>query len=200
MTYINIQEVLPLYSVFILILILSGGYIIQLIPCKLQKILDTNVFIKHLFAFLTLIFLVTIVDPNNTSKKLTTIIYTSFLLYIFFIVIIKTHYKFFISIIIVLGIKYLLLLYKNQIQDENKNNKESNITELNNKFENIVLIQDILFGLVILLLVIGFLVYYGEKKYEYKNKFNFITFLFGKPNCAHTPQKISIYESLKYVF
>jgi hypothetical protein len=196
MTYINIQEVLPLYSVFILILILSGGYIIQLIPCKLQKILDTNVFIKHLFAFLTLIFLVTIVDPNNTSKKLSTIIYTSFLLYIFFIVIIKTHYKFFISIIIVLGIKYLLLLYKNQIQDENKNNE----IELNNKLQNIVLIQDILFGVVIFLLLIGFLVYYGEKKYEYKNKFNFITFLFGKPNCAYTPQKISIYESLKYVF
>jgi hypothetical protein len=196
MTYINIQEVLPLYSVFILILILSGGYIIQLIPCKLQKILDTNIFIKHLFAFLTLIFLVTIVDPNNTSKKLSTIIYTSFLLYIFFIVIIKTHYKFFISIIFVLGIKYLLLLYKNQIQDENKNNE----IELNNKLQNIVLIQDILFGVVIFLLLIGFLVYYGEKKYEYKNKFNFITFLFGKPNCAYTPQKISIYESLKYVF
>lgn len=196
MTYINIQEFLPLYSVFILILILSGGYIIQLIPCKLQKILDTNVFIKHLFAFLTLIFLVTIVDPNNTSKKLSTIIYTSFLLYIFFIVIIKTHYKFFISIIFVLGIKYLLLLYKNQIQDENKNNE----IELNNKLQNIVLIQDILFGVVIFLLLIGFLVYYGEKKHEYKNKFNFITFLFGKPNCAYTPQKISIYESLKYVF
>ena len=68
---IDIQEKLPLYSVFILILILSGGYIVQLIPCSLQKVLINNIFIKHLFCYLTLLFLITIVDSSKDNIKLT---------------------------------------------------------------------------------------------------------------------------------
>lgn len=39
------------------------------------------------------------------------------------------------------------------------------------------------------MLVLGFILYLGEKKYEYKNKFDYLTFIFGKPKCrGHTPK------------
>jgi hypothetical protein len=198
---INIQEYIPLYSIFILLLILFGGYVAQLVPCKLQLILNNNVYIKHLFVFLTLVFLITLVDPNNSKNSLVTVLKRSILLYIFFILIIKTYYKIFIIIIVILGIKYLILLYKNELKDKLSDEKDPiKLNILNNKMNNIILIQNILFIIVIILLIIGVLIYYGEKKYEYKNKFNIITFLFGKPECSYTPEKISVSKALKYAF
>jgi len=34
-----------------------------------------------------------------------------------------------------------------------------------------------------MVLIIGFIIYLGEKKIEYKNNFKYITFLFGNPKC-----------------
>jgi hypothetical protein len=195
---LNIQEYIPLYSVFILILILSGGFIIELIPCKLQKILKNNVYIKHFFCFLTLIFLITIVDSTKDNIKLSVIIQRSILLYIFFILIIKTNYIFFIAIMIILSIKYLIYLYQKQYDEFDKN---TNIEKKHNDLDDIiVMIQNILFGVVILLLIIGVLVYYGQKKYEFKNNFSIMTFLFGKSDCSFTNSNISAYKSFKYAF
>jgi len=217
-----IDEKIPLYSIFVLILILSGGYVIQLIPCKLQKVLESNIYIKHLFAFLTLLFLVTLVDPfDKDNNNIKIVIYRSIILYLFFIFIIKTNYKFFIAIIVLLAFKYLMLLYKNQLLDENnkekdkieeknKNDKDNkDIKDINNnkkiidntkKLANITIIENTSFSILCILILIGFLSYYGEKKKEYGNKFNIFTFIFGKPNCRYTPEKIHFLESLKHVF
>jgi hypothetical protein len=198
---INIQENIPIYSLFILLLILSGGYIIQLIPCKLQKTLDSNVYIKHFFAFLTLIFLVTLTDPEEGKKKLNVIISKSFILYIFFIFIIKTYYKFFILIMLILGILYILELKKLEIYSELNQEKEINkINELKNSISNLIMFQNILFGFIVIFIIIGFIIYLGEKKHQYKNKFNYFTFLFGKPNCNNIPDKINMLNSIKYAF
>jgi hypothetical protein len=198
---INIQEKIPLYSIFILILILSGGYVIQLIPCKLQRVLNTNIYIKHLFCFLTLIFLITLIDPMEQNQKLEKIIVKSIILYIFFIFLIKTHYKFFIAVIIILGIKYLILLKKNELFEKYKNETDKNkLKKIEDSLNNIIILQNILFYIVVLLIIIGFIIYLGEKKYEYKNNFNYLTFLFGKPNCKHTPNEISMFKSIKYAF
>jgi hypothetical protein len=194
---LNIQESIPLYSIFILLLILSGGYIIQLIPCKLQSILNNNIYIKHFFALLTLIFLITLVDPLESKNNLNIILSKSFILYIFFIFIIKTHYKFFISIMIILGIKYLILLKKNELSDKYEKDKDVNIQK---ELDNINIIQNVLFFIIIILIIIGFLVYLGQKKYEYKKDFNYFIFLFGKPECNYTIEKISITNSLKHAF
>ena len=39
-------------------------------------------------------------------------------------------------------------------------------------------------------MIIGFILYLGEKKIEYKDKFNYITFIFGKPSCTNIFPKI----------
>lgn len=198
---IDIQDKIPIYSIFILLLILSGGYIVQLVPCKLQRILNDNIYLKHLFCLLTLVFLVDLTDPEQNKKSLNITILKSFVLYIFFIFIIKTYYKFFILIMITLGIIYLIVIKKTDIDNEIKNSKDINIiNELNNYKSKLIIVQNILFGFIIIFMILGFLIYLGEKKHQYKNKFNYFTFLLGKPDCSNVPDKISILNSFKYAF
>lgn len=59
------------------------------------------------------------------NQKLEKIIVKSIILYIFFIFLIKTHYNFFITVII-LGIKYLILLKKNELFEKYKNETDKN--------------------------------------------------------------------------
>ena len=202
----NIQKSVPIYSLFILLLLLSSGYVVQLVPCNLQRVLDNNIYLKHFVCLLTLIFLVNITDPAEKDVRLTRIILKSIILYIFFIFIIKTNYNFFIAIMVLLGIIYLIELKKFEYDDDIKNlenDKKSNSSEIITLKRNkdlLIKIQNIIFGIIIIFIIIGFLSYLGEKKNQYKNNFDFYTFLIGKPDCSNLPDKISIKNSLKYAF
>ena len=39
---------IPIYAIFILILIISANFLAQLFPCRLQKLLSTNIYITPL--------------------------------------------------------------------------------------------------------------------------------------------------------
>lgn len=195
---LSFESYIPIYSIFIIILIISAGFLTELFPCKVRKLLTENIYLKHFFCYLTTIFFVVLTGPEK-NKNLKYIIYKSTILYTVFIFAIKTHYKFFIAIIFLLGLSYLVLLKKYEVKDDiDKLNiniektyitQESNDIDKNNKkeledfYEKITILNNTLFTIVILLIIIGFIIYMNEKKLEYKNKFNFITFLFGKPEC-----------------
>jgi len=243
----NIPNVsnIPIYSIFILILILSGGYTIEIIPCRLKKLLTENIFIKHFFCLLTLIFFVSITDSSYDGKNLTQIIFHSFLLYILFMFIIKTQYQFFVVILILLAIIYLIKIKNDEINQDIKNennysnqntmnsskqsvdketiniNKDSSIfseTNLKEKTKNnieqnvkieqyikldytLIKIKNILIIITLILIFIGFFVYLGQKKYEYKNKFSYIKFLFGTYKCKNTFENdLPILKSIQYLF
>jgi hypothetical protein len=46
--------------------------------------------------------------------------------------------------------------------------------------------------------IIGFILYYGEKRYEYGKRFNFLTFLLGKPVCREFIIPTNYGRNLKY--
>jgi hypothetical protein len=48
--------------------------------------------------------------------------------------------------------------------------------------------------------IIGFMIYMGRKKYEYKNNFSYLTFIFGKVECKGTISNIDYSTLLKHVF
>jgi hypothetical protein len=184
---------IPLYSIFILILILAGGYTIELIPCRLKKLLTENIFIKHFFCLLTLIFFISITDTDqNNGKNLRKIILNSIFLYIIFMFLIKTHYKFFIVILILLSIIYLLKLKNDEIiqQIDNEQKKylldktELNIQKYKEQQYYILIIKKVLIIITLINIIIGFIIYLFEKKNKYKNKFDYITFIFGVQKCT----------------
>ena len=192
---------LNFYPIFILLLILFGAYVVQLVPCSLQRALNNNIYLKHFIYFLTLLFLVNLTDPDQSNQNINELFSRTIIIYIFFIFIIKTHYKFFIAILIIIALLFLLHIKKNEI--EKNIIKEHNIKskeKYHKMIEYIVIIRNFLLVLMFILIIIGFLIYMGEKKYQYKNKFNYLVFIFGKPDCNNYIDKLSFTNSLKYTF
>jgi hypothetical protein len=196
----NLDEKIPFYSIFILFLIVSAAFITEIFPCKVRQVLTKNMYVKHFFALLTMIFFVVLSSPLKDSNILD-VIFKSLLVYIIFIFATKTHYIFFIIIIIFLGLLYVLIIKKgeinNNINDEKNEIEKYKLIILSN---NITLVNNIIFILTFILIIIGFFIYYGQKKYEYKKNFNFFIFLFGKSNCSYKKSKINMINSLIYAF
>ena len=73
----------PLYTIFILVLIISANFLAQLFPCRLQQVFNESMFTKHLFGFFTMIFFVVLSAPME-DKSLKIVIPKAFTLYILF--------------------------------------------------------------------------------------------------------------------
>ena len=194
----SLDEFLPLYSIFILILIISAGFLTELFPCKLQRVLKENIYLKHFFCFLTMIFFVVLTTPLKDQNVLV-IIKKSIALYIIFLFFIKTNFNFFIVIMILTGILYLSMLKKYELISESSSEKDPNKKKvIEGHIDTIIYINNCIFIIIIILIIIGFVLYLGEKKYEYKNDFNYTTFLLGKSECRNKSPEISMFKALEY--
>ena len=99
---INISNIRKQSSglIFVLFLIISGNYLGELFPCKIQKYLTKNVYLKHCIGLLTLIFFVVFTDSDSEQENFKDIVLGSIKLYILFLLLINTHKSFFIFCII----------------------------------------------------------------------------------------------------
>jgi len=176
--YKSINEILPLYSIFILLLIITADFS-AIFPCRLQKYMSDNIFLKHFFGFATMLFFVVITTPLQ-NQDVIIIIRKSLMLYIIFMLIIKTDNNFFIVIMILLAVLYLSMLKKYELVA--KENDKNNIQNPN--IDSLIYINNCIFITILIITTIGFFVYLGKKKYEYKNKFSYIKFLFGIYKCT----------------
>jgi hypothetical protein len=200
--HVNLDKI-PVYTIFILILIISANFLAQLFPCRLQRILHQNIYIKHLFSFLTLFFFVVLTAPIE-NKSLRNIFNKSLLLYIWFIFIMRTDPYIFILLLFIIGIIYLFFLKESELKEKAEKIQtikgSEDLKHIENEIMYIRNINQYLFYLTILLTIIGFLLYMGEKKCEYKKKFNYIIFLFGKPVCNNKSTIIDYKKSISCIF
>lgn len=188
-------------AIFVFTLIISGNFLAQLFPCRIQDALTHNIVIKHLFGFLTLFFFGIVAIPGlaNISGMI-----SSFFLYIIFLINAKTKYQFWIAVFILYAIIYLLHVVKKEyisyIENPNISEELSKRYVMQNYY--IEKTQTISFGLIVLLTTVGFLVYMGEKKQEYKDSFDYKIFFLGKPYCKDSKikQEPPILKSLYNAF
>lgn len=235
---LHIQRILTESTgLFVFILIISGNFIGELLPCRVQNFIQKNILFRHIIGYLTLLFFVLITMPHIFSERNGFL--TAIYLYIFFLFLSKTYYIFWVAIVIILAIIYIAeLLWRKHKEDakkvkymrnfiqekekEMKNNNKNDVETINeikkmNKKINIhdkhVLstleydsqasimkgVRTVLITTILSLTTFGFLVYYGNKKREFKTKFNHITFFFGSPICHHkSPPVKSYWEEIKY--
>lgn len=184
-----------MFCIFIFILIVSANFLAEIFPCKLQHLLRSNMLVKHIFGLFTMIFFV-VLSSGIKNKNILNIAKSSFLLYILFILISKSQIYAFNFILIFLGITYIINIIK-QEKEEKKNVNEELINE---KINNYDYITYILYILIIITTIIGVILYMGEKKIEYRNNFNYITFFLGKPHCIGKSPKTNLFKALKYAF
>lgn len=190
---------LMIHPIFIFILIITSNFLAELFPCKIQKLLKGNVFIKHVFGFLTLLFFAVLVDPSKQADFNKTLM-SSALLYIIFLVMVNSNILFFMVSLFILGILYILNLKKVEI---NNVLAEKDDVENSAEIKTVQNIDTANIGLLVgfaLSSVLGFFVYMGEKKIEYKKDFNYFTFIFGKAECNQRSTDVKWTTALKTAF
>tara|TARA_B100000123_G_scaffold207128_1_gene156439 strand:+ start:590 stop:1177 length:588 start_codon:yes stop_codon:yes gene_type:complete len=179
--------------IFVLILIIFGNYLGELVPCRVQKNMSKNMYLKHFLGYLTLLFFGTLTYFKESRVNA---IYTSFIIYAVFIFISKTYYKFFMLIVVFAGLVYFLDILKSELlENEVKTEMVKTMLHYIPQIQMILVICSIVFGLL------GFTIYLGNKKHEYGNRFNYIYFLLGKPKCRDNPHpQTTLYEDLVKAF
>jgi ABC-type Fe3+ transport system permease subunit len=155
--------------------------------------------VKHVMVYLTITFLIVLLE-NFPDKNLYKIFSVSLYLYVIFIFISKTEYGFFIFILIVTAVIYILYLKRQELAKKEETASKKEKEEIAKKHDLIIKINNGLIIVVFILTIIGFFVYMGRKKFEYKNNFSYLTFIFGKIECKGTSSKIDYLTSVKHLF
>ncbi len=171
-------------SIFIFYLLVFCNYTKELIGCKLNYHLTTNMYAKHLIGFLLLFFLIIIADGDNIENTYLYNIGLTFIVYILFIITTRIPYYLIIPILILLIALYIINKIKRKEQEKNANLPESPYEK--NEVDKYFYMELSIIFIIGLLMSIGF-IYYGFEKYcEYGKKFSILTFVIGNTTCKNT--------------
>ena len=159
----------------LLILAVVGNYSGELLSCQFRKLLTENIFIKHFATFFILYFAVdfTMDKPQHPL----TILHYSLIIYIAFLLFNKLDIIFTIVVFILWSLIYFLLTYKTYLNYGNKNGKNNENINIVNNVSNILKIT------TVLLLLIGFVIYFNKQYKDHRKNWSSIKFMFGNVNC-----------------
>lgn len=116
-----------------------------------------------------------IVLVNGNSKKIDsphTQLIHAFIFYLVFTISTKMEYKWWSVFIVLLSFIYILQVYKDTYNTQNKDTTK------------IETYQTYLIYINTVILIVGFLIYYIKKKAEYGKDFEHLRFFLGKTTCA----------------
>ena len=174
--------------IFVSLVIIAGGYTTQLLSCSTQKILETNIYAKHLIGiFLIFMFIMLeggwefnadLSNPtvNNWSNGncLSSMVY-AICIYLIFLMSSKMRFNYTITFFVLLFILYITNTQRLYYRNRNKLDNEYN--------HKIINIETIIFWLLPFVLIMGVIDYYFYKKKEMGKKFNLLTFMIGCTKC-----------------
>ena len=164
----------PIKGIIVFYLLIVSNFLAPLFNCRLQDVLINNMVLKHLFGFLTLFFFVVFVEPEHSDKTFIYQVAMAIGLYIWFIFTTKMEIHAFALFVIVLFALYLFNIYFDRNHKHLEEDKKEQFKENINRY-----------GLIlgVLITIIGFTSFVGQKKIEYGNRFNWTSFFMGYPQC-----------------
>ena len=171
----------PLYMVFVLYLIISSNFLAQLFSCKLQYMLNNSMIAKHFLGYMTLLFFV-VLSSGDTHSTSMALLYSLFV-YLIFWFSTRIAFEYFVVFLFLAASLYIIHLYQKESGEQT--NKPLEIT------------REVIQWFMFVVLVVGFVFYWMEKKIEYKNKFSIATFILGKPVCKHKSPTNNFFQFFK---
>jgi putative effector of murein hydrolase len=171
-----------LKSVLLLTLAVSGNFIVSTLGCKAQFYMTNNIYLKHLIVIFIIYFTLSF-SSNNENHPLN-YMKNSLLIWICYLLFTKQNILFTsISASVLFG-TYLLdsfvSYYKKKIEEEKDEIQKNEFKNLKNKLTNV---RTFSFYSGIVLIIIGFILYFKKQYTEYKTDFNIIDFILGKVSC-----------------
>tara|TARA_B100000424_G_C22887178_1_gene472005 strand:- start:77 stop:718 length:642 start_codon:yes stop_codon:yes gene_type:complete len=184
--YSNIVSKLSIF-----IFIIAANLVSDVYSCGLRHILKEYMIIKHIVGFFIMLFFVGLVQENLTIIQKFS---QSFILYIWFIFIMRAPVIITIITIIIICAIYLISLYISDLEAKLEKNKE--IGDKNAKLiENYKNLNNILFIISFTISIIGTIVYLVILRKNLGDKFNIYKFIVGTRD-QECYEKI-IYEKFK---
>lgn len=179
-----IDSVLSGRNLFVLYLVLAAAYIQPLFFCNADSTLGSSMVSRHLVAFLTLTFFIVVTDTElDDSMPFATVLMTSAIIYLWFLISSKMTANWWLVLAVLLAALYLMDIYhESHPKTDFKPIKEG------------------ILGVAAALTLVGFLIYVGEKKLDYKGDFSYTTLLLGTKECKRTPNVQSYWKSLDAAF
>jgi len=161
-------------GVFLLILAIMGNFTVETLGCRSRKLLTENMPVKHLVSIFILYFSIGIfskkqVDPIETFK-------TTITIYVMFILFTRMNITFTIIVFLLLATNYIIWNYIDYFKSKEDDKYKS-------KIDNLVKLQNNIFYLILVLILIGFILYTREQYSFYKKEWSTVKFLFGTKGC-----------------
>ena len=164
-------------GLFALLIIISGNFLGELFPKQVRNVLKNNVYMKHVFAFMTLVFFVFLTMPEIKLQGVSIV----FVIYFLFLMTSKLKPFTWFTLVFLIALLYLLEIREEKLIQHYEKNKDN--TEGQKDMNLITLIDNwIRPGAVLSVFGIGI---YGMiniiKNYYSKTskKYSFIYFLFS---------------------
>lgn len=190
-------QVFHLFTSFLLVLIMTSNYMFNLLPCPFQKWMKKTMWLKHLFAFLTMVVFVIYGTVHEFNVR--RILLYTLLLYTYFVVLVKTDMRFFLATLLLLFLSYLVYIYQEEKFPTSRDEKSPAPVPLQAVYLDYTVRAINLVAL--LLTIVGCLVYMGQKKMTYGRGFRYVDFFLGKVGC-HTADfpRVSVWTLLGHAF
>ena len=193
-------------ALLIFYIILMARFFENFFSCDLQRLFMYNVAAKHVIAFISAFFLITLVDQNaSNAKNIGELFATTFKIYALYIMSTKAKAYFVLPMIIVLFVDQILKIQidimerKEGMEDKPKTaageqsktaagDFAAKIDAKMNKKDRIDLlkrIREYLTYVIVTLIVVGVLHYYVRARLEFQDQFSHSAFFFGTRKCAN---------------
>lgn len=161
-------------GIFLLILAVSGNFVAETLGCKTQKLLSEDMFAKHIIIYLIIYFALGFTSNNHVHPG--ELAKYSLLIWILFVLFSKMTLPFTIVTFILLAFMYIIHsfidYYKHQGEEKHKND-----------IENFQMIEKYTKSTVILMVIIGFILYFMKQYKEYYKTWSTFKFIFGVNKC-----------------
>lgn len=176
---------------FPLLLMISANYLDKILGCDLQRIMTQFIWMRHIIAFMTLLFFLVIVDSSAKLSHDTFIqkIGVAIGAYLFFILFCKTEGHITVILLFFITIAYFLNTYVRILEQErdslhkNKsNNTNSRLIRLDYLHETLIpriqIIENCIYIVIIILIFIGVVAYIGKQTMK-RQRWIWSNFFFG---------------------
>ncbi len=165
----NLEFVPQIRAVFLLFIAISANFLGNTLNCSLQKNLTNIPIIRHLFLYMIILF--TIDFTSKYDLPLEDVIFKSFVIYLFYILLTKQDFYSLTLIIILLISSYMLFIQMNYEKSLDKSVKS---------YEKTLEYLTYAIGIVT---VVGFIFYFNKQYQDHKNDFDITKFIFGTNKC-----------------
>ena len=159
-------------GIFLLVLAVSGNFIAETMGCKTQKLLTENMYAKHIITFLLVYFAMDFTTQEVVSPLYNLKIASA--VYILFILFTKMNLTFTVIVFILLATIYYINNYIDYYEKTNKDHPD---------LEKFRTIARSLFYISIILIIIGFAIYFNKQRTDYAKNWSTSKFLFGINKC-----------------